>query len=898
MNGYGFDSPEYTHVKKRMEVLSQVQCAETEGKDSAEHLPDAGKYEAFISAATSWSFEGYRQHTGCIAYAPLTSEGLSLSYTSFVQMAEAFKQAMQVAPDASLLVQAANMLVHHGVSFCHLHLLPEFNAEVFVGKGGSRLRNNIEAYDFDLVHAEMKSGGNSVDGGLCGVNETGVLLWCGDVEIAKVGWRKQIEARKRIDDLVQKGERVWSEYLYEELTIKAVLVGGMLAAGAKDMVRELIPHTFTGIALRDSLVASELEKTIRDTPFSWQGPEGYCFWRVETIMLQARALAALVDDSEVDVEALRAWLPRPDELIYIAEHESLHAHAHISGAAHPAILCATLYATRLEAWDDAEATVQGVLAIAPLGDGKGFGMQPLVRIEAWRLLARCRGACGKAREACEALEQAASESRAVGYIWMEAESLRDMLQWVEGDSEESSRRVHARIDAVMQLSKRATVLGQKNQSAPFKTADEESSSYVPDIGKFDAFISGAAPVMMESAKSYGFLNYTPLTVETLSQSWIALVECWKWYQRGFLVAPDLARRSFCACHQQLGVTWTRLHKLPEFDLEQTAGKGGSKLRYNIDSYEFDLIHAETKISTLAVDEFLLSGSEVGVLLWYGDLEAAKAGWRKQIEAHKQIHALVQKGERSWSEYLFELVMYSPLTLLSGMLAADEMGLVRELIPHTLTGIALRDSMVALELEKIIRESFFTWESPEGYCFWRAETIMLQARALAAVADVCEVDVEALRAWLPRPDELIYIAEHESLHAHAHISGAAHPAILCATLYATRLEAWDDAEATVQGVLAIAPLGDGKGFGMQPLVRIEAWRLLARCRGACGKAREACEALEQAASESRAVGYIWMEAESLRDMLQWVEGDWEKAFLRIRIAAVKSDFQVHAQTRTT
>ena len=122
------------------------------------------------------------------------------------------------------------------------------------------------------------------------------------------------------------------------------------------------------------------------------------------------------------------------------------------------------------------------------------------------------------------------------------------------------------------------------------------------------------------------------------------------------------------------------------------------MRYNIDSYEFDLIHAETKISTLAVDEFLLSGSEVGVLLWYGDLEAAKAGWRKQIEMHKQIHALVQKGERSWSEYLFELVMYSPLTLLSGMLAADEMGLVRELIPHTLTGIALRDSMVALELE--------------------------------------------------------------------------------------------------------------------------------------------------------------------------------------------------------
>jgi len=124
-----------------------------------------------------------------------------------------------------------------------------------------------------------------------------------------------------------------------------------------------------------------------------------------------------------------------------------------------------------------------------------------------------------------------------------------------------------------------------------------------------------------------------------------------------------------------------------------------------------------------------------------------------------------------------------------------------------------------------------------------------------------------------------------------ISFSYHPAILCATLYATRLGAWDDVEEIAKGVLAIEPLGDGKGFGMQPLVRIEAWRLLARCRGECGKAGGACEALEEAAKESRAVGYVWMEAAALRDMLDWVIGDPEQALLHTRIAAVTSAFRM-------
>ena len=161
------------------------------------------------------------------------------------------------------------------------------------------------------------------------------------------------------------------------------------------------------------------------------------------------------------------------------------------------------------------------------------------------------------------------------------------------------------------------------------------------------------------------------------------------------------------------------------------------------------------------------------------------------------------------------------------------------------------------------------------------------------ASICFLQpaLAAMRAWLPRPDALIHIVEHERLFI-THMSGAAHPAMLCARLYARRLGAWDDAEAIVNGILAIAPLGDGKGFGMPPLVRIEAWRLLARCRGARGDAAGACEALESAASESEAVGYVWMQAAALRDMLEWVEADGDaRQRLQARVAEVTSRFCV-------
>ena len=56
-------------------------------------------------------------------------------------------------------------------------------------------------------------------------------------------------------------------------------------------------------------------------------------------------------------------------------------------------------------------------------------------------------ASAESAAACEALESAVSESRAVGYVWMERKALEDMLAWVEGD-EAGTRRVRERIGAM------------------------------------------------------------------------------------------------------------------------------------------------------------------------------------------------------------------------------------------------------------------------------------------------------------------------------------------------------------------------------------------------------------------------------------------------------------------
>jgi len=183
----------------------------------------------------------------------------------------------------------------------------------------------------------------------------------------------------------------------------------------------LLEHTIAYMALSDEQVAAEWSKLVAEEPWSMESPDGKITFNIETVTLQTRALAAVVDDGELDADALRSWLPGKDELLHLVEHARWYAST--SGAAHPSLLCARLHATKLGAWGEAAAVASGLLALHPQE------VEPLARIEAWRLLARCRGEMGDPEGARDALENAARESRTVGYAYTEQKAREEMAKY-------------------------------------------------------------------------------------------------------------------------------------------------------------------------------------------------------------------------------------------------------------------------------------------------------------------------------------------------------------------------------------------------------------------------------------------------------------------------------------
>ena len=137
-----------------------------------------------------------------------------------------------------------------------------------------------------------------------------------------------------------------------------------------------------------------------------------------------RGLLALVEEEETDAThaALRDWLPPPTELLRITEFE-IGFRGQCFGGSHPALVIARLHGERLGNW---EATVQvtvGVLAIEALN--------PVLRVEAYRLLARANATLGRKRAACEAAENAAATAVQAHYVFYEILSLRDVLKWTD-----------------------------------------------------------------------------------------------------------------------------------------------------------------------------------------------------------------------------------------------------------------------------------------------------------------------------------------------------------------------------------------------------------------------------------------------------------------------------------
>jgi hypothetical protein len=430
--GLSFSSPEYARAMARAETLSKDQAKAD--AQASEGKTDAASFEAALGSSIAVHMKGCLAYglTSFVGFAP---EVLKSTHAAWVQSCAEFEKAAQSAPDMIRQDAAAQFANHLQVACNRIHTLPEFDKLVFTGENGSKLRANIDRYDFSLMHAAHKSGTTGIDLYLYATNEVGLLLFFGDVEAAKIGWKKQTDAWRRIEAAVKAGERTWPSYLYEGPLFfsLALPVAGMMAAGEVRMLRDYFRHNCAMSMLRDPAVASDMNAAYRSAPISWgdaatDDNHGHRFALEASFVLQARALATVLDidakrdgdalllESGNDDEALRAWLPSRDTLLDNAAHE-YKFYGFMHGAGHPALLCATLYGKRLGEWDEAAAIAEGFLAIHNAESSPR--MEPLARIEAWRLLARCHEARGDEAAARGALQAAEGEARAVGYVFME-----------------------------------------------------------------------------------------------------------------------------------------------------------------------------------------------------------------------------------------------------------------------------------------------------------------------------------------------------------------------------------------------------------------------------------------------------------------------------------------------
>ena len=218
-------------------------------------------------------------------------------------------------------------------------------------------------------------------------------------------------------------------YGFEAINTTCYVHGGaLLLTRDVDALRDFMSNSLAGAALDDEAVRTGIASYFRSPFCSWKTDEGYCSLTLDTAMHQIRGLAALAEeDTDVTRAALRAWLPPTAELLRITNYEVglLSAPA---GPSHPALLCSRLHGERLGNWKVAEEVAEGVLRIEQFN--------PLLRIEALRLLGRAKAELGERAAACQAVERAVAEAVGAKYMWLEMLSLHDLLKWSEAGAVE------------------------------------------------------------------------------------------------------------------------------------------------------------------------------------------------------------------------------------------------------------------------------------------------------------------------------------------------------------------------------------------------------------------------------------------------------------------------------
>ena len=223
---------------------------------------------------------------------PLSPSVLSEAYLGYSEMSQLASKAAQFADDAPQRYFCETVGNFYFILFHPLHQLPQFDKERHMGAGGIKLRAGIDQYDFDSMHGILKSFSTPVDPFLFGHCSMGLLHFCGDLDAAKAGWKKQNYAWRKIAELVQGGEKKWGDYFFEGFLGGYTAVGDMILTNEIDLLREHLSLLPGNLSLHDPLVSKEWVGHLRQSPIVYQSSNGYCFANMDSLLLMDRALNA------------------------------------------------------------------------------------------------------------------------------------------------------------------------------------------------------------------------------------------------------------------------------------------------------------------------------------------------------------------------------------------------------------------------------------------------------------------------------------------------------------------------------------------------------------------------------------------------------------------------------
>ena len=144
------------------------------------------------------------------------------------------------------------------------------------------------------------------------------------------------------------------------------------------------------------------------------------------------------------------------------------------------------------------------------------------------------------------------------------------------------------------------------------------------------------------------------------------------------------------------------------------------------------MHHVTKQMASNVDVFSFGAEPLGLLLWWGDVSAARAGFAKVLDVHKRMLARVRHGEIAADGYAFET--FCMVTNLPGaLLAAGDTDMLRELMANSLAGAILDDETVRAGFATFYDERpFGQWKTADGHCHHTFGTYQLVVRGLEAM----------------------------------------------------------------------------------------------------------------------------------------------------------------------